>query len=301
MTAPALPRPAQLRRARRRKQAAFRWVVVGLLMIFFLAPFVALLDFSTRRRDGSREWTAWEPIGQVFSGGSLEGDTIRVGLINSLWLVLLTIVIMLVLLLPAMIWVKLRLPKVRRVMEFISLLPLTIPAVVLVVGLAPMYRVISNVLSTEAIWLCFAYAILVLPFAYRALDSGLEAIDAKTLSEAARSLGSSWPLVMWRIIVPNIKSAVVSACFLSLALVMGEFTIASLLGRTNLQTAIFQVGQADPRTASALALLALVFAFVLLVGLSFVSGRKKSERRTRVTTPGGTSALDAAAPKVVSS
>ena len=79
MTAPALPRPAQLRRARRRKQAAFRWVVVGLLMIFFLAPFVALLDFSTRRRDGSREWTAWEPIGQVFSGGSLEGDTIRVG------------------------------------------------------------------------------------------------------------------------------------------------------------------------------------------------------------------------------
>ena len=46
---------------------------------------------------------------------------------------------------------------------------------------------------------------LVLPFAYRALDAGLEAIDVKTLAEAARTLGSSWSGVIWRIVLPNMR------------------------------------------------------------------------------------------------
>ena len=41
---------------------------------------------------------------------------------------------MLVLLVPTMIWVRLRVPRLRRLVEFICLLPLTIPAIVLVVG-----------------------------------------------------------------------------------------------------------------------------------------------------------------------
>jgi putative spermidine/putrescine transport system permease protein len=201
---------------------------------------------------------------------------IRAGLVNSLWLVVVTVLIMLVLLVPTMTWVRLRVPALRRPMEFISLLPLTIPAVVLVVGLAPIYRFISNALSISSIWLCFVYVILVLPFAYRALDAGLDGIDVKTLSEAARSLGSSWTTVLWRIVLPNIRSAVLSACFISMALVFGEFTVASLLGRKNLQTAIFIVGQGDAKTAAALALIVLAFAVVLLFVLSFfATGRRR--------------------------
>ena len=196
----------------------------------------------------------------------------RQGLLNSLALVGVTVLIMLVLLVPTMTWVRLRVPQLRRTMEFVCLLPLTIPAIVLVVGLAPIYRTISVVLNTDAIWLCFAYAVLVLPFAYRSLDAGLSAIDVKTLAEAARSLGSSWGGVIWRIVLPNIRTSVISACFISLALVLGEFTLASLLNRTNLQSAIFLVGQQDGRFATALALLAMVIAFGLLFGLSFVSG-----------------------------
>src|ERR1019366_486475 len=94
------------------------------------------------------------------------------------------------------------------------------------------------------------YVVLVLPYAYRALDAGLSAIDVKTLAEAARSLGAGWPTVMWRIILPNIRTAVLSASFLSVALVLGEFTIANLFSRENLQVAINQLGKRDASVAT---------------------------------------------------
>lgn len=290
--APSRP-PKKLRAGMRRKQLVFRWVIVVLVLLFFATPLVALLDFSTRLRNGTRNWDSWQPIFHLASSPDAASVEIREGLVNSLYLVVLTIVIMLVLLVPTMVWVRLRVPGLRKSMEFISLLPLTIPAVVLVVGLAPIYRQISNILSINSIWLCFVYAILVMPFAYRALDAGLDGIDVKTLSEAARSLGASWGGVLFRIVLPNIKSALISACFISMALVFGEYTIASLLGRRNLQTSIFIVGQGDAKTAAGLALVALVFVFVLLFALSFIgNSRSRGTKRSTPTTPGGMAALE---------
>jgi len=45
----------------------------------------------------------------------------------------------------------------------------------------------------------------------------------KTLVEAARSLGSGWISTIWRVLVPNLRSALLSATVLTLALVLGEF------------------------------------------------------------------------------
>lgn len=258
---------------RRRSQRVFRWVIVTVVLLFFAVPILSLLDSSSRLRGGGRDWSAWDPIVQVFTSSDASSQLIREGLLNSLLLVAATLVLMLLLLIPTMIWIRLRAPFLRRVMEFICLLPLTIPAIVLVVGLGPVYRRVADLLGTGSIWLCFIYAILVLPFAYRALDAGLDGIEVRTLSEAARSLGAGWGTVMFRIVLPNIRSAVVSASFISLALVLGEYTVASLLARRNLQTAIFLVGQNNVKTASALALVALALGFVLLLVLSLVSSR----------------------------
>lgn len=258
---------------RRRSQRAFRWVVVAVVLLFFAVPILSLLDSSSRLRGGGREWSAWDPILQVATSSDPSSRLIRDGLVNSLLLVAATLVLMLLLLIPTMIWIRLRAPYLRRIMEFVCLLPLTIPAIVLVVGLGPIYRRVADLLGTGSVWLCFIYAILVLPFAYRALDAGLDGIEVRTLSEAARSLGAGWGTVMFRIVLPNIRSAVISASFISLALVLGEYTVASLLARRNLQTAIFLVGQNNVKTASAMALVALALGFVLLLLLSLVSSR----------------------------
>jgi putative spermidine/putrescine transport system permease protein len=118
----------------------------------------------------------------------------------------------------------------------------------------------------------------VLPYSYRALDAGLAAIDVKTLSEAARSLGASWATVLWRVVLPNLRSAVLSSAFLCVALVLGEFTIASLLNRQNLQVAINLLGKSSAPLSVAVSLASLILAFVLLFALSYV-GRRRGSRK----------------------
>jgi putative spermidine/putrescine transport system permease protein len=127
------------------------------------------------------------------------------------------------------------------------------------------YGVVSRIFGSGVWTLAFAYGILVLPYAYRAIQSNLDSIDVKTLSEAARSLGASWPTVLMRVIVPNLRRGLLAASFISVAVVLGEFTIASLLNRVNLQTALLIASKADPFIAAIFALLALLFAFILLL------------------------------------
>jgi len=266
-----------LRAARRRKQSIFRRVVVGLIGLFFALPLVGMVEFTTRAPGGGRTLHTWATL---FDVGAIDADypELKAGLLASAGLAVLTVAIMLVMLVPTMTWVRLRLPGLRRLVEFVCLLPLTIPAIVLVVGLAPVYAWVAYFLGESSLWLAFAYVVLVLPFAYRALDAGLSSIDVKTLAEAARSLGAGWPTVMWRIILPNVRTAVLSAAFLSVALVLGEFTIASLFSRDNLQVAINLLGKRDSSLAIAAALASLILAFIVLFAMSFVGTSRRSQR-----------------------
>lgn len=260
------------------KLQAFRYVVFALAAIYFLIPLAAMFEFSTRANDGSRTLDYWRSIADFpdMVGFPIDNPT---GIIASLELALITSVAMLVLLVPTMVWVRLKLPRLSRVIEFISLLPLTIPAIVLVVGLFPLYIWLGTNFSDSILTLSFAYIVLVLPYAYRALDAGLGAIDVKTLSEAARSLGASWFSVMWRIIAPNISNAILNATLLSVALVLGEYTVANNLLYNNLQVELVHLGRTNAGVSIAVAVASLMFAFLLLIGISFVG------RRTRRASP----------------
>jgi putative spermidine/putrescine transport system permease protein len=235
---------------------ALRWAVLLTVGTFMLLPLVAMLEFSTRGIGGARSLDPWLAIGA--------SPDLLAAIWVSLKLAVLTVVTMLVLLLPTMVWVQLRVPELLRLVEFVCLLPLTIPAIVLVVGLAPVYQ--------------WVYVVLVLPFAYRSLATGLAAIDLVTLAEAGRSLGCSWLGVIWRIVVPNIMGAIMSAALISVALVLGEFTISSLLNFDTLQVVINLLGKRDASVAVAVSLAALLLATALLFLLSFVdqSGRRTS-------------------------
>jgi putative spermidine/putrescine transport system permease protein len=193
---------------------------------------------------------------------------------------------MLVLLLPTMVWVRLRLPGVNRIIEFLCLLPLTIPAIALVVGVAPLYHWIEINVTDSILILSFVYLIIVLPYSYRALDAGLSAIDIKTLSEAALSLGAGWGTVMWRVIVPNMSTAILNACLLSVAVVLGEFTFAQLLFFVNLQVAIGYVGLTSAGTSIAVSVASLIFAFTLLMILSFFGRPRERVARAEELLPG---------------
>jgi putative spermidine/putrescine transport system permease protein len=241
-----------------------RWIILGVVAVVFAVPLLSLLEFSLR--DGFTgnytliHWTGLfdpenaRPYRQLFQA---------IG--NSFLLAAVTVGIVLVILLPTMLLVHLSFPKLRRVLEFICIIPITVPAIVLVVGLAPVYSFVVKIFGSGTWTLAFAYGILVLPYAYRAIQANLDGVPVVTLSEAARSLGAGWPTVVWSVLLPNLRRGVLAAAFITVAVVLGEFTIASLLNRRNLQTAILQVSQSDPWIAAILALLALAFAFILLL------------------------------------
>jgi putative spermidine/putrescine transport system permease protein len=263
---------AGLRARRARRQRIFRWTVLAVLGALFLLPLVAMLEFTVRGDGGAWSLLAdWPRLSRTY-------PDLAEGILASLSQALLTVLLMLALLVPTAIWVRLRLPGLRPLVEFLCLLPLTIPAIVLVVGLAPVYAWVTYFLGGSSLTLTFAYTILALPYAYRALDAGLSAIDVRTLAEAARSLGAGWFTVIVRVVLPNIRSAVLSAAFLTVALVLGEFTIASLLNRTNLQVAINLLGKSSATMSVAVSLAALLLAFVLLLLLSLVGDRRKVSR-----------------------
>lgn len=252
-----------------------RWLLLLPFAIFFFGPLVAMLDFSTRKIGaGGRTRQAWKNL--------LQDDQLYSAVTISLLLAAFTVVLMLALLVPTMIWVRLRVPWARRPMEFLCLLPLTIPALVVVVGLKGVYAWVNYFLGESALVLTFIYTVLVLPYAYRAIDGALSSIDVNTLSEAARSLGAGWMTTIVKVVVPNVWSGILSAAFISIAVVLGEYTIASLSGYQNLQVVIVLIGKTDGATSVAASLATLLFGVVLLLLLSVFTRTRSS----RLVAPG---------------
>jgi putative spermidine/putrescine transport system permease protein len=270
-------RPRGMQARRRRRLNIFRYVVFIVLGLFFVLPLLALLRFSLEgAKLGTWSATAWRQIASYQNTGI---PPLLSAIEITLELAIITCAVMLVLLVPTMIWVRLRVRWLDRTIEFLCLLPLTIPAIVLVVGLGPIYNKIQH-FSLSSLMLFWIYVVLALPYAYRALAAGLSGIDVTTLSEAARSLGASWFTVIVRVIAPNMRQGILNAVLLSWATVFGEFTIAYLLLYTNLQVELYSISRNTPNAGVlfATSFAALIFTFALLLILSY-AGRARRGRR----------------------
>lgn len=247
---------------------SFRIVRAMLLLVFaayFFVPLLAMFDFSTQVR-GSAPGRTWDNWTFMF-----RDEDLRSSIVASLLLALFTVVLMIALLVPTMVWVRLRVPRAKKLIEFLCLLPLTIPALVIVVGIGNVYSWVTYLLGDSALVLTFAYVVLVLPYSFRAIDASLSAIDATTLSEAARSLGAGWFTVVVRVIMPNISGGILGAAFISVALVLGEYVFASLLRFDTLPVAMAALYKSNGPAAMAAALASMLLVSALLVGLTFLS------------------------------
>jgi putative spermidine/putrescine transport system permease protein len=241
--------------------------------VVFLVPIIAMVQFSLRI--GQTGTLGLLHYRSVFSSDDGTYDVLFEGIRNSLLICLIAVLIMLVLLLPTMVFVELKFPRLRRALEFVCIVPITIPSIVLVVGFVPVYWVVAGVFGSQPWTLAFAIGIIVLPYAYRPIAAGLASVDVTVLGEAARSLGASWPAVITRVILPNLRRGILSSCFITIAVVLGEYTIASFLSQTTFQTSLILLQQTDPYVAVIFAVSALLFAFLLLL----LIGRLGSVRR----------------------
>ena len=244
------------------------WLAVVFGLAYFLTPLWATFEFSLRLKRGVYSLEAYAIV-------LADGD-FQKSFLYSVAVALATIVLNILLVVPTAYFVQLRLPKLRPVVEFVTLLPLVIPAIVLVFGYIRMYNsqsllpLTATALGTD-ILLALGYVALALPYMYRAVDTGLRAIDVRTLTEAAESLGAGSAAILWRVILPNIRSAILSGAFLTFAIVIGEFTFASLLNRPAFGPYLQLIGANRAYEPAALAIMAFAITWAAM-GLMQLAG-----------------------------
>lgn len=265
-------------------------IVVAVVGGLFLIPLVAMLEFTLRQTAGGYGLERWAALFDPENARRYR--TLFQGIGNSFALAAIALAIVLVLFFPTIVLVHLRFPRLERALDLLTVLPIAIPAIVLVVGFAPVYRVIGQLFGSGVWTLGLAYGVLVLPFAYRAIVADLQGMDARTRAEAARSLGAGWGTVLVRVIAPGVRRGLLAASLLTIAIVLGEFTVSSLLNRTTLQVALLQVSKSDPFAAVIVSLLSLIGAFAVLLAVSSTS----SATRRRARRGGGPFAGALAAP-----
>jgi putative spermidine/putrescine transport system permease protein len=245
------------------------WIAIIVGALYFLVPLIGTFEFSLRLRRGEYSFEAYEIV--------LADPRFQQSFLYSTVQALVTIVVGVLLVLPTAYWIQLRLPRLRPIVEFITLLPLVIPAIVLVFGYLRIYNSSSLLPMTSSrratdLLLTFSYVTLALPYMYRAVETGLRAIDVRTLTEAAESLGASRVTIMFRVIFPSVRAAVLSGAFLTFAIVIGEFTMASLLDRPAFGPYLQLIGANRAYEPAALAIIAFVVTWACM-GLIQVFGR----------------------------
>ena len=239
------------------------WVIAGTL--FLLGPLVATFVSSINYNRLGYRFTAYRDI--------LSNHALRGPLWLSFQIAVITALLSFLLVLPTVFWMHLKVPKARPLLETISILPYVIPPIILVVGVAQVTHGWPEWIIGKPFFLVPIYVVTCLPFLFRSLDAGMRAIDLVTLTEAARGLGASWRQVIMLVIVPNLRTAILGGTFLALAVVMGEYTIASLLLFKTFPSFLAEVGQNEAQGAAALSLLAFGFSWVFLLVLNSVGKR----------------------------
>jgi putative spermidine/putrescine transport system permease protein len=246
------------------------WLILAVL--YFLVPLWGTLEFSLETGVGKYGFDAYRQI--------LNDSQFWDSFLFSFKLAVATVAVSTILMVPTVYWVHLRLPKIRPVMDFLAILPFVVPPIVLAVGVEQLFHPFIWLISGPQI-LVFVYVILVLPFTYRSLDAGMRSIDLQTLTEAAQSVGARGSTVLLSVILPNLVYAMLSAAFLSLTLVMGEYTISSLLLFNTFPVYIQYVGDTQAQPAAALAMISLLLTWAAMLGILLI-GRGVGRRQVQV-------------------
>jgi putative spermidine/putrescine transport system permease protein len=272
--------PPSQGRPGRRRAGAWRIAVLLVLGLYFVVPIAASVLFTVRRGGGGL--TAEFYTGIPSSPGFASAFT------RSLILGGLTVVLVLALMVPTVVLVELRLRRLRTTVELLTLLPLVLPPIALVVGVrsvlswapdyflnTPLAQAFFALQKPSLPWiLVLVYVVMAMPFVYRALDAGVRGADLRTLTEAARNLGASWPRVLVSVVLPVLRTSVLNASFLTLALVLGEFTFAQILGFETFPTWIVKVSGSAPQLSVAVSVLSLMVTWGLLLLISALDRRR---------------------------
>ena len=264
--------------ARVRKIPFWSWFWFILGAIYFILPLYATLDFSLRME---RDVIGFKAYQAAFADPAFVRS-----FLYSIFLAVLTIIVSILLVVPTAYWIRLRLPQARRTVEFLTLMPFVVPAIILVFGLIRIYSSPLNIPFTSVqligsltnspygtvVLIVAGYMVLGLPYMYRSVDTGMRTVDVRTLTEAAQSLGANWATIMLRVILPNVRTALLSGALLTFAIVVGEVVLASYLGVPAFGPYLFLLGQHRAFEPAALTFITFLLTWIAMGLIQLVTG-----------------------------
>jgi putative spermidine/putrescine transport system permease protein len=259
---------SQAERAPARKSRLSAWLIYIFAALYFLLPLGATFYWSLR---AEKDTLGFEAYRRLFADTNFL-PSFSESIVNAIAAILLSLIIVV----PTAYWVTLRMPKLRPVVEFITLLPFVIPAVVLVFGLIRLYSrpplLLTATYDSSRILLICVYAALSFPYVFRSVDNGLRAMDVRALTEAAQSLGAGWPTILFRVIFPNLRVALLSGALLTFAIVIGELTIALFMAQHTLGPYMANLTRSKVYEPSAMAIVAFAMTWAAM-GIIQLVGR----------------------------
>ncbi len=245
---------------------AWFWMVLGVL--YFFLPLLATFLFSLRAQKGVLSFLAYQNV-------LTDPDFIH-AFSSSVWWAVLTIIVGILIFVPTAYLIRLRLPQFRTPVEFITLLPFVIPVIVYTFSLIRTFSQPPLLIVDTPALLIAAYTVVSMPYMYSAIDTGLRAIDVRTLTEAGQSLGAGWATILFRIILPNIRVAILSGAFISFAIVMGELIIAQYLVKPAFAPYMAFLMQQKAYEPAALAIVSFALTWACMGVIQFV-GRGRGQ------------------------
>jgi putative spermidine/putrescine transport system permease protein len=269
-------------RLTRRRPPAWRVLIIVAILAIYLVPLLSSIKFSLIGKSGKYDLSNYKAI--------FDSSDVRSSALLSLEIAAIVAAVSVLVMLPTVILVRLRLPKLTFLMEVITILPIVVPPIALLAGLQQMQQtaplwLVNLVFNHDITALAPFYLIFTLPLMYRSIDTGVRAIDLHTLVDASRSLGAGWASTILRVVLPNVQTAVLGGAFLSIALCLGEVVLASGLDlpSNTFPVEMIQFTQQDnaPGVSVAMTLIAFVFTFLLLFLLTFLV-RRRGVRTTGV-------------------
>ena len=123
--------------------------------------------------------------------------------------------------------------KTKGIMEYVSMLPIMIPEIILGMVFLAFFSAIS--LPFGMTTLVIAHTTFCIPYIYMMVKARLVGMDP-TLLEAARDLGASEIRAFWDITLPLIMPAVASGSLLAFAMSFDDVVISVLVTNSRINT-----------------------------------------------------------------
>jgi len=252
----------------KRRLSAGNYLVLLCAFAFFVVPMIAAIEFSLRGDQGTTH-------GLSNYRWILAQEGFGANLFTSARLAAITAILVLLLMVPTIVYLHLGGARWKRIIEFICLVPLVVPVISYAMGVATAMPIF---LQSTVYELSFLYVIVTMPYTYRALDVGLSSIPLLTLVEASKSAGATMRQTLVLVVMPSIRSAINGAIFLSVALALGEFTLAVLLHWDTFPTWINNVAQSNVLGAVSLSVFSLVGAWLVVLVVAVGPKSKHSDQ-----------------------